>query len=206
MRAVLCSEAMNDMFDQLEQINARPRPFEFYTAAELWTDAHTSEQMLAYHLNPDIDVSSRRAAFVDRSVEWIASRFDVGSGTKVADFGCGPGLYTTRLARKRAATTGIDFSTRSIDYARDVAEREGLTVRYEHADYLEFETDARFDLILMIMCFNISCRRTFLKHYSLLTTSRIFTNLKVNSTHTSHQNNQKNKLLKTKKNLFSIIL
>ena len=140
------------MFDQLVQINARPEPFEFYTAAELWTDAHTSRQMLGFHLNPDVDISSRKAAFVDRSVEWIASRFGVGSGTKVADFGCGPGLYTTRLARKRAVTTGIDFSQRSIDYAREVAEREGLTLRYEHANYLEFETDERFDLILMIMC------------------------------------------------------
>jgi hypothetical protein len=49
-----------DMFEQLEDIHKRPEPFECYTAADLWTDHHTSEQMLAYHLDPDIDVSSRR--------------------------------------------------------------------------------------------------------------------------------------------------
>ena len=38
------------MFRELEAINARPGPFEVYSARELWTDPHTSEQMLAYHL------------------------------------------------------------------------------------------------------------------------------------------------------------
>jgi hypothetical protein len=57
------------MFEQLEDINSRPKPFEFYTAADLWTDEHTSEQMLAYHLNAEIDVSSRRGEFIKQSVE-----------------------------------------------------------------------------------------------------------------------------------------
>jgi SAM-dependent methyltransferase len=140
------------MFTGLEEINRRPRPFEFYTASDLWTDEYTSEQMLAFHLNGDIDVSSRNTAFIDRSVEWIVSRFNVGIGTAIADFGCGPGLYATRLARKRASVTGIDFSNRSILYARDIAREEGLTVRYVNQDYLDFETDERFDLIVMIMC------------------------------------------------------
>ncbi len=97
------------MFEELEKINARPKPFEFYTASDLWTDEHTSEQMLSFHLNEEIDVSSRNAAFIDLSVEWITSHFNVIAGTKIADFGCGPGLYTTRLAQKQAAVTGIDF-------------------------------------------------------------------------------------------------
>ncbi|MFC2017676.1 class I SAM-dependent methyltransferase [Chloroflexota bacterium] len=140
------------MFDELEQINRRPQLFEFYTASELWTDEHTSKQMLAYHLNNDIDLSSRKAAFIDRSVEWIASHFKIVTGKKIADFGCGPGLYTTRLARRQADVTGIDFSTGSIQYAVDAAAREGLNIRYINQNYLEFETDMRFDLILMIMC------------------------------------------------------
>ena len=142
----------NALFAQLEAINARPEPFEFYTASDLWTDAHTSGQMLKFHLNGDVDVSSRKAAFIDRSVEWVVSRFSVGPGTRVADFGCGPGLYTTRLARTGAEVTGIDFSERSVRHAREVAEREGLPVRYVNRNYLDFQTDDRFDLILMIMC------------------------------------------------------
>ena len=76
------------MFEELEKINRRPEPFEFYTASDLWTDEHTSEQMLMFHLNEDIDVSSRKTEFISRSVEWIASHFKVGAGIKIADFGC----------------------------------------------------------------------------------------------------------------------
>ncbi len=140
------------MFEKLEEINTRPEPFEFYTASDLWTDDYTSEQMLSYHLNEQVDLSSRNVPFIDRSVEWIASHFNVGAGTKIADFGCGPGLYATRLAQRQADVTGIDFSARSIRYAQQVATAEGLTIHYENQNYLEFETDDRFDLILMIMC------------------------------------------------------
>ena len=35
------------MFRRLEEINRRPVPFGHYTAADLWTDEHTSSQMLA---------------------------------------------------------------------------------------------------------------------------------------------------------------
>jgi len=140
------------MFEQLEDIINRPEPFECYTAADLWTDNHTSEQMLAYHLNADIDVSSRRVEFIDQSVAWIGSHFDVGTGTRIADFGCGPGLYANRLAKLGASVTGIDFSKRSIKHARTVAAEEGLTAAYVNQNYLEFETEDRFDIILMIMC------------------------------------------------------
>ncbi|MFC1893144.1 methyltransferase domain-containing protein [Chloroflexota bacterium] len=140
------------MFEELEQINKRPKPFEFYTASELWTDEHTSKQMLSFHLNEEIDVSSRNAAFIDKSIEWIVAHFNVGVGTKIADFGCGPGLYTTPLAEKKADVTGVDFSSRSIQYAREAASKEGLSINYINQDYLEFETSEQFGLILMIMC------------------------------------------------------
>lgn len=140
------------MFEELEKINARPDPFEFYTARELWDDEHTSQRMLSFHLNEEIDVSSRHAQFIEQSAEWIASRFNISPETRIADFGCGPGLYAEKLARKKAMVTGIDFSRRSIRYARESAMRKGLSIRYIHQDYLEFETDERFDVILMIMC------------------------------------------------------
>lgn len=140
------------MFEELEKINSRPKPFEFYTASDLWTDEHTSKQMLSFHLNKEIDVSSRNVEFINRSVEWIASHFNIGAGTKIADFGCGPGLYATRLAQRQADVTGIDFSKRSIQHAREVATREGLSIHYVHQSYLGFETDNSFRLVLMIMC------------------------------------------------------
>jgi len=140
------------MFKELKEINTRPKPFEFYTAEELWTNEHTAKQMLSYHLNESIDVSSRNAEFIDRSVEWIVSRFGVDNTTEVADFGCGPGLYAKRLAEAGAKVTGIDFSKNSLNYAKEAAAQAGLDIDYVHANYLEFETDKKFDLIMMIMC------------------------------------------------------
>ena len=140
------------MFEEIHNINTRPEPFEFYTASDLWTDEHTSEQMLTYHLNESVDLASRNMEFINRSVEWIATHFNISAGTKIADFGCGPGLYAARLAQRQADVTGIDFSKRSIQYAQQVATREGLSIQYVERNYLEFETADRFHLILMIMC------------------------------------------------------
>jgi len=140
------------MFDELKEINSKPAPFEFYTAADLWTDEHTSKKMLAYHLNDTIDLSSRNKDFIERSAVWIISSFGVGTGTQIADFGCGPGLYTNRIAETGADVTGIDFSERSIQYARNKAAEKGLAVDYIHQNYLEFDTENRFDLITMIFC------------------------------------------------------
>ena len=140
------------MFNELVYINSRPRPFQFYTAADLWTDAHTSRKMLEFHLNDSVDLSSRNKDFIARSVEWIVSHFGIDARTSIADFGCGPGLYTTQFAEKGADVTGIDFSRRSLQYAREMADRKGLDIAYHEQDYLEFETEKRFDLITMIFC------------------------------------------------------
>ena len=111
------------MFKELEKINSRPAPFQFYTADALWTDEYTSKKMLEYHLNESLDLSSRNKDFIDKSVSWIISHFGVGANKKIADFVCGPGLYTTRFAESDAVVTGIDFSERSICYAKEIADK-----------------------------------------------------------------------------------
>lgn len=140
------------MFNELKEINSRPKPFEFYTADELWTNEHTAQKMLEFHLHESIDAASRNHGFIERSVEWIVTHLGVNDITAIADFGCGPGLYATRLAEQGAKVTGIDFSENSLNYAKRVAEKKGLSINYIHTDYLDFETEDRFDLITMIMC------------------------------------------------------
>ena len=140
------------MFRELKEINSRPAPFQFYTADELWTNEHTSKQMLGYHLDESVDMSSRNSNFIECSAEWIISRFGVDKSTKIADFGCGPGLYTEKLAERGATVTGIDFSEISIRYAKQEAARKGLEISYLLMNYLDFDTTDRFDLIIMIMC------------------------------------------------------
>jgi SAM-dependent methyltransferase len=108
--------------------------------------------MLEYHLNATVDAASRNHDFIERSVEWICGQFNVSRDFAIADFGCGPGLYANRLAQKGALVTGIDFSSNSLEYARKTARKNGLNVRYVHANYLNFESDQPYDLIIMIMC------------------------------------------------------
>jgi len=56
------------MFKDLKEINSRPSPFQYYTADVLWTNEHTSKQMLKYHLNESIDVSSRNKSVIEKSM------------------------------------------------------------------------------------------------------------------------------------------
>lgn len=140
------------MFEELTDINRRPRCFSIYTAEELWTDTYTADQMLRYHLDKDLPMASRKHEFIDRSTDWIAEHFRLCKGKKIADFGCGPGLYTARLARTGAKVTGIDFSANSLGYAREKARQEGLEIDYLQTNYLNFSSRERYDLIVMIMC------------------------------------------------------
>ncbi len=157
------------MFKELEKINSRPAPFQFYTADSLWTDNHTSKKMLESHLNEDFEVSIQNREFINNSVDWIINHFGLNQNKRIADFGCGMGAYATRLAEKGAIVTGIDFSERFIQHAKDTAKQKGLAINYVQQNYLEFETEERFDLITLLLCdfctLNPSQRKTMLEKF-----------------------------------------
>ncbi|KNY26230.1 class I SAM-dependent methyltransferase [Pseudobacteroides cellulosolvens] len=140
------------MFCELNEINKRPQPFEFYTAPELWTNEYTSQKMLEYHLDESIDAASRNIGFIDKSVEWMVEYFNINSSSSIIDFGCGPGLYTSRFAKTGAKVTGIDFSQRSLEYAQKEAVKNNLNIDYIWGDYLKVDLNEKYDLITMIMC------------------------------------------------------
>ncbi|MBI9049327.1 MAG: methyltransferase domain-containing protein [Anaerolineaceae bacterium] len=160
------------MFNQLEKILSRPKPFEVYSTDVLWTDEHTAKQMMKHHLDPDVDISSRRHSFIENSANWMIERFKLHSGKHVIDFGCGPGLYTQRFARSGAQVTGVDFSSNSLDYARKQAEKEDLSIDYILQSYFEFEGNQKADLITMIFCdftaMNLAQRSLMLKKFATL--------------------------------------
>lgn len=158
------------MFTTLDSIVSRPEPFSVCTTEDLWTDGYTSERMLEFHLDGITDLSSRNFQFIDKSAAWIVSRFFAKEETTVIDFGCGPGLYTSRFARHNAKVTGVDFSKRSIEFARGLAAKENLAIDYFCQNYLEFQTNTRFDLITMIFCdfcaLSLGQRRTMLDKFA----------------------------------------
>ena len=157
------------MFELLKEINEKPTLWGHYTADELWTDEYTSKQMLNYHLAEDLDISSRNKKFLVRSANWITQRFNLNDEKIVADFGCGPGLYTSVFAKSGAKVTGIDFNEVAINYAKEQSEIENLNIDYSVANYLEYNAETKFDLITMIFCdfcaLNPDQRSTMLKKY-----------------------------------------
>ena len=140
------------LFEWLRGVNTPPEPFSQYTTIELWNDKHISEHMLAAHLDGTSDLASRNMDFIQRSSEWMKSYFHIAASTRVLDFGCGPGLYTTQWARMGADVTGIDASTRSIAYATTSATEANLPITYVCGNYLEESFEKRYDLITMIFC------------------------------------------------------
>jgi 2-polyprenyl-3-methyl-5-hydroxy-6-metoxy-1,4-benzoquinol methylase len=138
------------MFNTLKSLCSKPKAFEKTTVADLWTDPHRATQMLSNHLNPQNDWSSRNHEFINTSVNWIWNYFDLGSESRIADFGCGPGMYTSSFAKRGAKVTGIDFSENSLEYAKSIAQKQSLDITYHHMNYLDFDSNDTFDLITLI--------------------------------------------------------
>lgn len=141
-----------NMFDYLNEIFIKPEAYSCYTAEAIWNDSYISSKMLELHLSKDEAAASRPKDFLERSIKWMINRFNINSNTKLCDFGCGPGLYTTPLAKAGAQVTGIDFSERSINYARETATQENLYIEYINDNYLNYNEAKKFDLITMIYC------------------------------------------------------
>jgi SAM-dependent methyltransferase len=118
--------------------------------AHFWTDPHIASQMLAAHLNPDIDAASRRPDTIQRSCAWIIGALGLQPGAGLLDLGCGPGLYAAHFAQHGLRVTGVDFSQNSIDYAVDAARKTGLEITYRCQDYLTLTDESLFDAALLI--------------------------------------------------------
>ena len=115
-----------------------------------WHEPEFSARMLQEHLAQDHDRASRRAARIDRHVEWIHTHLLGGAPSHILDLACGPGLYCSRLARLGHRCTGIDYSPASIAYARGEAEQHGLACTYHLADLRTAEYGAGYDLAMLI--------------------------------------------------------
>lgn len=119
--------------------------------AQFWTDPHIAGQMLAAHLDPDSDAASRRPETIRKCCEWLVKTLNLQPGDAVLDLGCGPGLYADILAQQHGLqVTGVDFSQNSIDYAEQIARRDGLAITYRCQDYLQLEDEACFNAALLI--------------------------------------------------------
>ncbi len=99
------------LIGKLRNLDKRPTLFEPGEPL-FWDDPHISSEMLKAHLDPEIDAASRKPATIDLTCDWLVGHFRLRPGDRVLDLGCGPGLYTSRLAKRGLKVTGIDYSRR----------------------------------------------------------------------------------------------
>lgn len=121
------------------------------STTKFWDDEHISKGMLESHLDPGWG-ASRPHEFMDRSVQWLAELAPPAVFQSVLDLGCGPGLYAERMYEKGYSITGVDFSKRSIAYAKDKASERQHKIQYIYQNYLEIDYQESFDLIILIYC------------------------------------------------------
>ena len=140
---------MNTLIPQLIPFQQKPAPF---TPGEplFWNDPHISSQMLAVHLDPNIEAASRKAETIDRSVRWLIETLGLQTGASLLDLGCGPGLYASRFAQAGFHVTGVDYSRRSIEYATKYASEHALNITYRYQNYLELQDENRYDAAFLI--------------------------------------------------------
>lgn len=138
----------------VRKIQLHPQPFQ-QGQDSIWQDPYIARQMLQQHLDPDGEGASRNHEFIQESVTWLTQHFPAKSFAQVLDLGCGPGLYTSPLARFGYQVSGIDFSKISIDYARQQAQEQKLTINYQLGNYLKMLEEGigeKYQLILLIYC------------------------------------------------------
>jgi len=140
---------MHQLLSELIDLQQKPAPF---TPGEalFWNDPHISAQMLKFHLDPEVEAASRKSETIDRSVAWLIDTLALKPGDALLDLGCGPGLYASRLARAGLRVTGVDYSQRSIEYARQYARDHALGIEYRYENYLELADESLYDAACLI--------------------------------------------------------
>lgn len=135
----------------IEKLTKIARKPEVYTpgTALMWVDEYISTQLLETHLNQDVELASRKETTISSTIDWILDKV-AGDRLNILDLGCGPGLYTEKLAERSHIVTGIDFSSNSIHYAMESANRKKLDISYRQQNYLELDEENRYDLVLLI--------------------------------------------------------
>lgn len=139
------------MYDLMKKITEKPP---LYTPSKLpfWDDEYISKQMLKAHLDPEFEGASRKLSFIKTSAEWIKKVVPPENYPLLLDIGCGPGIYAEAFSRLGYQVTGIDFSKRSIRYAKNSAEKLGLNINYCCHNYLELDLNCMYDFATMIYC------------------------------------------------------
>lgn len=154
------------LFKELCKLTAKPNLYAPSTN-KFWDNEHISKGMLEAHLDPNWDAATRKPEFLDKSVNWISRIAPPPQHRLLLDLGCGPGLYAERFSRAGYSVTGLDFSKRSIAYAKEQTLLNQSNIEYDYRDYLTLDYEDQFDVVTLIYCdypvFSVTDRQILLK-------------------------------------------
>jgi SAM-dependent methyltransferase len=139
------------IISELTKYGKKPEIFKEGTS-NFWEDEYISKGLLQAHLEPEWEAASRKHNFINESVKWIYEIASPVRFPKLLDLGCGPGLYAERFCNQGYEVTGIDFSIRSINYAKEKAKVGNKNIKYHNKNYLEIDYNNEFELITLIYC------------------------------------------------------
>jgi cyclopropane fatty-acyl-phospholipid synthase-like methyltransferase len=135
----------------MEVVQRSPKPAPWAEGEKIpWNDPGFSRRMLQEHLSQEHDWASRRAVTIRQHVDWIHREVLHSQTARLLDLGCGPGLYTSRLAELGHACVGVDFSPASIEFAREYAQKENLHCSYQLEDIRKVQPGSGYDLVMLI--------------------------------------------------------
>jgi SAM-dependent methyltransferase len=140
---------MSSLLEIVENRGSMPQPWEEGDNIP-WHESGFSRRMLSEHLTQEHDAASRRTELIGRHVAWLHTQVLNRRSTRVLDLGCGPGLYSSRLADAGHSCVGIDYSPASIEYARQQAQEAHLDCNYLLGDLRQTDFGDKFGLAMLI--------------------------------------------------------
>lgn len=78
-------------------------------------------------------------------IEHCFENFSDDKITKVLDCGCGTGMYSIPLAKRRYKVTGVDINTNMLEVAKIKAEDQKLKLNFHHQDIRKLSFFEEFD-------------------------------------------------------------
>ena len=83
---------------------------------------------------------------------FLTEAMKLRKGGKALDLGCGAGVFSVYMAKAGFEVTGIDFISEALTMAKQLADREGVAVRWLNEDLLNWKAIEKFDIILDSGC------------------------------------------------------
>ena len=126
-------------------------------ATAMWADRLEAASLAPGHLRLARGTPITQLAGYDEGAWWVqdlaaslpARLLGDGAGRSVLDLAAAPGGKTLQLAASGWQVTALDNSERRLGMLRDNLARTGLAAEIVTADALEWQTDARFDAVLL---------------------------------------------------------